>query len=86
MVREYLEKIRENVDVRKNLIDLKAAIADQTKKHALLYALGNDFSMFYQLLGAEDPKVRKNVAKILGKLGIGENLDYLYQGRRLSWN
>ena len=79
MVREYLEKIRENVDVRKNLIDLKAAIADQTKKHALLYALGNDFSMFYQLLGAEDPKVRKNVAKILGKLGIGENLDYLYQ-------
>lgn len=79
MVREYLEKIRENIDVRKNLIDLKAAIADQTKKHAMLYALGNEFSMFYKLLEVEDPKIRKNTAQILGKIGAKESLDYLYQ-------
>lgn len=79
MIREYLEKIKENIDVRKNLIDLKAAIADRTKKHAMLYALGNEFSVFYRLLEAEDPKIRKNTAQILGKIGAKESLDYLYQ-------
>lgn len=79
MVREYLEKIKEGIDVRKNLIDLKAAIADQTKKHALLYALGNEFSVFYKLLEAEDPKIRKNAAQILGKIGVKESLNHLYQ-------
>lgn len=79
MVREYLQKIKENIDVRKNLIDLKAAIADQTKKHAMLYALGNEFGIFYKLLEAEDPKIRKNAAQILGKIGNKESLDYLYQ-------
>lgn len=79
MVREYLQKIKENIDVRKNLIDLKAAIADQTKKHAMLYALGNEFGIFYKLLEAEDPKIRKNTAQILGKIGVKESLDYLYR-------
>lgn len=79
MVREYLEKIKENIEVRKNLIDLKSAITDRAKKHAMLYALGNELGMFYKILEAEDPKIRKNTAQILGKIGVKESLDYLYQ-------
>lgn len=79
MIREYIEKIKENVDVRKNLINLKAAITDQAKLYAMRYAMADNYEMFYQLLEAKDPKIRKNTALILGKIGEKESLDYLYQ-------
>lgn len=79
MVRNYIEKIKENIDVRKNLIALKAECKDYAGKHALLYALENKFDMFYDLLKAEDPKIRKNAALILGQLGVQESLSKLYE-------
>lgn len=79
MVREYLEKIKENVDVRQNLIALKGEIKETTKKHALLYALGNQWDLFYNLLKDKDPKIRKNIAQILGRLGEKESLPKLFE-------
>ena len=79
MVREYLEKIKENEDVRQNLIALKGEIKETTKKHALLYALGNQWDLFYNLLKDKDPKIRKNIAQILGRLGEKECLPKLFE-------
>lgn len=79
MVRDYLKAIKENVDVRKNLIALRAEIKENQGRHALLYALENQFQIFYDLLKAEDPKIRKNAALILGRLGVQESLSKLYE-------
>lgn len=79
MVRDYIEKIKDNIDVRKNLIALKAECKDYAGKHALLYALESKFQLFYDLLKAEDPKIRKNAALILGQLGVQESLAKLYE-------
>lgn len=79
MIREILENIQNNLDVRKNLIALKNEIKEVAGKHALLYAIGNELQMFYDLLKEEDPKIRKNVATILGKLGVQESLNHLFQ-------
>ena len=79
MIREILENIQNNLDVRKNLIALKNEIKEVAGKHALLYAIGNELQMFYDLLKEEDPKIRKNAATILGKLGVQESLNHLFQ-------
>ena len=79
MIREHLEAIEKKIDVRKNLIDLKGKIKDVAGKHALLYALENKLDVFYRLLKEEDPKIRKNVATILGQLGVQESLKHLYE-------
>ena len=39
MIREYLEQIENGMDVRKNLIALKAACKDSAGRTAVLYAL-----------------------------------------------
>jgi tRNA G10 N-methylase Trm11 len=78
MIREYLKQIEDGVEVRKNLIALKAACKDSAGRTALLYALNNQLDLFYDLLKSEEPKVRKNVALILGQLGVQEALTKLY--------
>ena len=62
----YLEQIRENCNVRQNLIELKQLIRDENQKKALAYELAGDFSDFTALLSHEDQKVRKNAVLILG--------------------
>ena len=46
----YLEQIRENCNVRQNLIELKQLIRDENQKKALAYELAGDFSDFTALL------------------------------------
>lgn len=79
MIREHLEAIENKIDIRKHLIELKKQSKDTAGKHALLYALGNKPDLFYALLKEEDPKIRKNVASILGQLGVQESLQHLYE-------
>jgi hypothetical protein len=78
MIREYLEQIENGMDVRKNLIALKAACKDSAGRTAVLYALNNQLRVFYDLLKSEEPKIRKNAALILGQLGVQDSLVPLF--------
>ncbi len=83
MLRETFLNIVNDIDVRKNLIQLKEMLReDATKnshnKEALLYVMAGDYSVFDRLLSHEDPKVRKNTALIIGELAIPSFLDLLY--------
>lgn len=79
MIEQLYEAIKKGNDIRKNLIQLRKAIKDDTMNRVLFYTLKDEPEVFYDLLGHEDAKVRKNVALILGELEIEESLDYLYQ-------
>ena len=43
-----------------------------------MYHLAGDYHVFYDLLDHEDPKVRKNVAIIMGELGEAEMMSRLF--------
>ncbi len=74
-----LEQIRENYNVRQNLIELKQMIRDENQKKALAYELAGDFSDFTGLLSHEDPKVRKNAVLILGEMECDDLADQIWQ-------
>ena len=78
MLRETYEKIKNGVDVRKNLIELKSELKEDSNRMALSYYLAGEYDLFYGLLQDEDAKVRKNVALIMGLLGIQEFIKPLY--------
>ncbi len=79
MLRETYERIKNGEDVRKNLIELKAALKEDGNKMALSYYLAGEYDVFYNLLEDEDAKVRKNVALIMGLLGLQEFMIPLYK-------
>lgn len=78
MIRDNYNNIVAQHEVRKNLIELKKEIKNEENKRALLFCMGSDFSVLSQLLLAEDAKVRKNTALIIGELGISSLLSNLY--------
>lgn len=73
------EKIKEQKEVRKNLIELKTLLKDEKNKRSFAYMLGGDYSVFVELLNAEDAKVRKNAALILGALEDEDLLPALFE-------
>lgn len=79
MIRDTFEDIIQKKDVRLNLIKLKAEIKEGFNKDALLYQIGADFQIFYELLKNEDAKIRKNTALIMGELAVPQFLEKLYQ-------
>lgn len=79
MIREIYNNITSNNEVRKNLIELKKEIKEEDNKRALQFLIGKDYSVFYQLLSDEDPKIRKNVALIMGELGDNVFIQPLYK-------
>lgn len=78
MIKELYQKIVDNQDIRKNLIEIKKLIKDQKNKKALLYLLGEDFNIFIRLLSSEDAKTRKNAALILGELEREQLVCFLF--------
>lgn len=74
----YLEKIRNNENIRQNLIELKQKIREDNQKKALAYELAGDFSDFTGLLKHEDPKVRKNAVLILGEMECDDLADQIW--------
>ena len=78
MLRETYEQIKSGVEVRKNLINLKQELKQSDKKMAFLYYLAGDYTTFYRLIEDEDAKVRKNVALIMGELGVQSFLKVLF--------
>ncbi len=79
MIRETFDKIKEQENIRENLIQLKAELKEDQGRTALLYYMGTEYNVLLELLKQEDPKVRKNTALILGELGIEETLASIYK-------
>ena len=78
MIRVIYENILNQQDVRKNLIELKKLLKEESNRIAFIYYLAGNYSLLYKLLEDEDAKVRKNVALIMGELAIAEFMDKLY--------
>lgn len=78
MLRQIYEKIKSGDEIRKNLISLKQELKKSESRMAFLYYLAGDYEVFIELLNAEDPKVRKNTALIMGELGVQSFLDQLF--------
>lgn len=78
MVREYYEAICQGQDVRQNLISLRQELKKEENQRAFAYLLGGDFQVFTELLKAEDPKIRKNAALILGDMETEDVLPFLF--------
>lgn len=78
MTREYYEKICAGEQVRENLISLREALKDENNCRAFAYHLGGDFEPLCRLLKAEDPKIRRNAALILGKMKSEDLLPVLF--------
>ncbi|MFV0344198.1 MAG: TRM11 family SAM-dependent methyltransferase [Anaerocolumna sp.] len=78
MIRDIYDEIKDGQDIRQNLIKLKAELKEGQNKTALKYYMGQDLTLFEQLLENEDPKIRKNTALIIGELTLSNFLDKLY--------
>lgn len=78
MIRNYYECICRGEAVRQNLIALRQELKTEENKRALAYLLGGEFQLFTGLLEAEDPKVRKNAALILGSMETEDVLPFLF--------
>ena len=63
---QMLEMVKKDRDVRQNLIQIRQNISDESLRRSFMYLLGGDYTLLTDLLGHEDPKVRKNAALILG--------------------
>ncbi|MCI9446308.1 MAG: methyltransferase [Lachnospiraceae bacterium] len=79
MIRQQYESLRMGQDLRKNLIDIKQELKEGAAKKELLALLDGDYSLLTGLLEHPEPKVRKNTAIILGRLGQDENALPLYE-------
>ena len=78
MLEVILEDLKNQHEVRKNLIQIKELLKDEeTRKELSELSAGN--SIFLEFLNDEDPKVRKNAALILGMTGNQEMLPALVQ-------
>lgn len=82
MIRETFDKIKEQENIRENLLKLKEEVKAPQGRTALLYYMGADYGVLTELLEHQEPKVRKNTALILGELGIQETLANLYEAYR----
>ena len=67
---ELYESLKRGEDVRKNLIALKQELKEDAARDALQGELQGDPALFAGFLSHEDPKVRKNAALVLGRLGL----------------
>lgn len=68
-MREELEHIRKNEDVRKNLISVKTKLRSGQGLEELREFFQHEPEVLLSKLGYEDAKVRKNAALVIGSLG-----------------
>lgn len=76
---QLLEQIRKDRDVRRNLIDIRQNISDESLRRQFISGMAGDYSLLISLLAHEDPKVRKNAALILGMTGEESLLPVLFE-------
>lgn len=76
-MKEELAALKEQRDVRQNLIRMKELVKEDSSAKKLLNAESED-SLWEGLLQHEDAKVRKNTALMIGELGRNELLEALF--------
>ncbi|SDG94522.1 Putative RNA methylase family UPF0020 [Marvinbryantia formatexigens] len=69
LMNKYLNNLKNGVDLRDSALGLKEEIRKTHSGKTLARELAGDFSVLTDLLTHEDPKVRKNVALVIGELG-----------------
>lgn len=79
MIKDTYQEIVDEKDLRQNLSKLKKELKEGGNKHALLYYLAGNYEVFFELLSNEDAKVRKNVALVMGELGVDIFLEPIYE-------
>lgn len=79
MLRAIYENIQGGHEVRKNLIELKKLLKEESNRMAFIYYLAGSYTLLYKLLEDEDAKVRKNTALIMGELAVPEFVDKLFE-------
>ena len=72
------DALQKKENVRESLIQLKTALKKQEAKLAFEKMTGKNYDFLMRFLIAEDPKVRKHVAGVLGGLRCQEALDVLW--------
>lgn len=78
MIKDFYEAICQGREVRQSLISLRQELKKEENKRAFAYLLGGEFQTFVELLEAEDPKIRKNTALILGEMETEDVLPFLF--------
>ena len=76
---QLMEQIRKDREVRRNLIEIRQNISDESLRRRFLQQLEGDYSLLISLLEHEDPKVRRNAALILGMTEDDSVLDALME-------
>ncbi len=77
-IKECYEAVCAGEDVRRNLISLRSAVKEEAGARTLASVLGGDFSVLCELLHAEDAKIRKNAALLLGTMESEDLLPVLF--------
>ncbi len=77
-MKEYLEELKEQKNIRQNLIHIKEEIRNDTSKKQSVKEETED-SLWRAFLKNEDAKVRKNAALLIGELQKSDLADDLYQ-------
>lgn len=75
----HLEQLKQHQSVRENLIELKNLLKDKENIVSLKDSQKYSPDIFVELLGDEDPKIRKNSALILGMLDEKECVQALFE-------
>ncbi len=78
MFEQQLSQLRQGVDTRKILIDIKTFLGTESNIEEFKNTDGYSVELFKELLDDADPKVRKNAALILGMLNEPDSVDVLY--------
>jgi len=78
MIEEAYNNIKNEIEIRKNLIEIKVLLKEPANRLAFRYLLGNDYAILTKQLKSDDAKIRKNAALIIGLLGEESLLDVLY--------
>lgn len=79
MIKSIYQNIVNQQDVRKNLIVLRKELKEDDNITAFFNHLAGEYSVLYALLEAEDAKIRKNIALIMGELAVPEFMNKLYE-------
>lgn len=78
MIADICKELQEQKDIRKNLIALKEQLKENGGNEEVLQ-WEEECHFLQAFLSAEDPKVRKNAALVLGMIGDEDALDAIYE-------
>ncbi|MDE7299527.1 MAG: HEAT repeat domain-containing protein, partial [Lachnospiraceae bacterium] len=82
---ELWKNLADGKEVRRTLIEIKERLRGENavrQRDALLALCGGDYSVLTELLSAEDAKVRKNAALVIGELAVPKLMNSVWEAYR----